>query len=691
MSRISIQQAIDLAMQHQQAGQLQQAESIYRQILAVQPNNAVAMHQLGLLALQVGKINIAVELIGQSIQHESRSPDMHYNFGLALATAGRRDQAIESYRNAIKLKPDLVEAYNNLGVALLNAGRLDESLDISRRAVELGPSISAAQNNLGVVLRNKGMIAESIEAHRKAVDIAPQSTGLWSNLGIALQAGGQLDQAIDAFTKALAIDPNNVDALQNSGAIFRLQGRLEQASSSFRKALSLLPDDAQALNNLAAVLIDLQQSDEGIELLRRAIAIKPDSAEAHDNLGIALREKGLFDQAEQQHRKALAIQPIFPQAERNLGNLLQLSGRLDEAIASYRNAVAQKPNFAEALSSLGTALIAKSEVAPGTDAFRQAIAVSPDYALAHFNLSQALLLQGQWLEGWTEQEWRWRARELKLLKPDYAAPMWDGSQLNGQTLFLFAEQGFGDAIHFARYIPLAAKRGARVIIGCQAELAQLFRSVDGVEKVITGNDPLPDFDVQCSLLSLPLVFQTTLENLPAEIPYLHADPKPVEKWRQRIGDERRLKVGLAWSGSPIQKNNRNRSLMLETLAPLADQGVRFFNLQKGAASKQAVIPSAGMELTDWTADLVDFSETAALMENLDLIITVDTSVAHLAGALGRQVWVMLAFMADWRWLLDREDSPWYPTMRLFRQPAIGDWISVVKRVADCLHTLPRLR
>jgi len=298
-----------------------------------------------------------------------------------------------------------------------------------------------------------------------------------------------------------------------------------------------------------------------------------------------------------------------------------------------------------------------------------------------------LLLQGDFKRGWQEHEWRWKCRDYPSPQRNFAQPLWDGSALERRTLLLHTEQGLGDAIQFIRYLPLVAQRGGKIIIECQAELRRLFQTMLEKCPIVVRGDPLPAFDLHCPLLSLPLIFGTTLENIPQTVPYLHADAQDVKKWRERLDEHSpHLKMGLVWAGSPTNKNDRSRSIKLQSLAPLGQvPGVRLLSLQKGAAAAEAKTPPMGMELVDYTQELTDFADTAALIANLDLLISVDTAVVHLAGAMGKLVWTLLPFSPDWRWLLERENSPWYPTMRLFRQQVIGDWDNVITRVASALQ------
>jgi hypothetical protein len=395
-------------------------------------------------------------------------------------------------------------------------------------------------------------------------------------------------------------------------------------------------------------------------------------------------------------RQAIAIDPDFPEAYINLGTALQSDEKtVDQAIAAYRQAIALRSDFPEAHNNLGTALQAQCRLDEAVASYRQAIALQPNLPRAHLSVAFSLLARQDFLEGWEEYEWRWKCDPSP--QRTFVQPQWDGSPLQGRTL--------GDNIQFIRFLPLIAarmeSRCGKIIVECQAQLVQLVATIVQTLspsicercEIITRGQPLPPFDLHCPLLSLPRAFKTAPDSIPAKVPYLFPAPPQIDSWRQRVNPcGPWMDIGIAWAGSPTNKRDRVRSISLKYLALLAESPrTRFFNLQKGPAAAQAKSAPAGFELIDWTDQFNDFHDTAAFMANLDLVITVDTSIAHLAGALGRPVWVMLPFTPDWRWQLDRSDSPWYPTMRLFRQSTPGDWAGVIRQVVDALSDLIKNR
>ncbi len=454
-------------------------------------------------------------------------------------------------------------------------------------------------------------------------------------------------------------------------------GKPQKAVEICRQAIARFPDDARIHYVLALALNDAQRFGEAIDAYKQAVRLNPGFFEAYNNLGALLNKSGRFDEAIQALTQAIRLRPDLAQLHGNLSNALRDNWKLEEAAAAAKKAVELNPDLAQAYTSLGAALLGLGRFDEAIRACNNAIQRKPDLPAAHLNLASAELVLGNLERGWTEYEWRMRCPDA-LPPRRISLPAWDGTRIDGKTILLYSEQGFGDAIHFIRYMPMVAALGGRVVLECPAALLPLFRGSPGVERTVATGAALPGCDLQCALPSLPGMFKTTLGSIPAAKPYLAADAKTAESWRKRIapsGDV--LQVGLAWAGRAENRNDRNRSIRLEKFSPLANvTGVRFHSLQ---TNRPANAPFA---LSDWSDLLKDFAQTAGLIENLDLVISVDTAVAHLAGAMGKRVWLLLPFPPDWRWMLNRIDSPWYPTMRLFRQKDAGDWDAVIRRVAE---------
>jgi tetratricopeptide (TPR) repeat protein len=504
---------------------------------------------------------------------------------------------------------------------------------------------------------------------------------------VAHHRAGRLAEAESLYRDALAQSPQHDRALYLFGHLLYSTGRLDPAIELMRQATVLRPEIVHYHADLGNAFAAAGRTDEAIAMFRAALALKPDHARVWNQLGTSLHDAGRFEEAVGAHRNALTHEPGFVEAQNNLGNALQNLRRWDEAIAMYHTALQARPDYPEACNNLGCALKETDHWDEAIAAFRRAIALQHDYPAAHWNLATALLTVGQLREGWREYEWR--SHYSTAPRPrQFAQPRWNGEPLNGQRILLHAEQGFGDTIQFARYAKLVAARGGRVLLECQPALVRLTGRLDHVDRIIAEAEPSPPFDLHCPLLSCPLVFETDLESIPAEVSYLCADPRDAEAWHARLADDSSsIKVGLAWAGSNAHINDRNRSLTPAQLRDLLTvSGFSFYSLQVGPRSSEAAqLPG----VRDLTADLHDFADTAALIENLDLVITVDTVVAHLAGALGKRTWILLPTPGDFRWLLHREDSPWYPTARLFRQPTPGDWATPLRRLRDELSQLAR--
>ena len=404
-----------------------------------------------------------------------------------------------------------------------------------------------------------------------------------------------------------------------------------------------------------------------------------DNPEVWNNLGNSLCRRGLWEQAKAAYRRALEIHALMVDAHTNLGVALVQNGELDAGIASQKKAIEINPGFVAAYNNLGSALLIAGRIDEAETALDRAIQLRADLAEAHFTRSLVRLMRGDFERGWEEYEWRLRGRSVFMQGvTKFAQPRWDGGDLNGRTILLHAEAGLGDTLQFVRYAPLAARRGGRVIVGCQPELVGLLRGLEGVQAVVTPTMALPAFDVHCPLMSLPLAFSTRMETIPWDGPYLRADSTRADGWRARMG--RGLKVGVVWKGDGRNMMDRWRSIEWKSFSRILTMpGVRFFSLQK-----EKTVGAEGSGFVDWTQELHNFSDTAGLVANLDIVITVDTAVAHLAGAMGKRVWVLIPASPDFRWMLEREDSPWYPSMRLFRQKSLGDWDDAIQRIIESL-------
>ena len=672
-----------------QAGHLKEAERLYRQVLTLDAHHGDTLHALGLLAHQVGQYAHALVYFRQAIAVQPTNGILWQNTGEAYRRLGQVNEAMASYRHAIRLQPGLAVAHANLGHALQSQGQLDEAAASYQRALQIEPHNVEVCTHLGALQWQQGKLAEAVTSYQQALRLQPESANLRTNLGDLLQLQGQFAAAIAYYRQALQLDPHRDQTHTNLGVALQTQGELEAAETHLRQAVHLCPDSVEALSNLGNVLHARGQYSVAQQYLTHAVQLQPQFVVAHNNLGLVLQAQGQHTAAEEHLRQALHYAPTYAKAHNNLGTVLQSQGRLDEAVCCFTQALCLQPDFLEALNNLGLARQAQGQVEEAIACFSRLLDRQPDFVRTRWNRAIAWLLVGNFAQGWDEYAWRWQRPETPLRT--LTQPLWSGEPLSGQTILVYAEQGLGDTLQFMRYLPLVQAQGGRVLFECQPELLHLLQGSTGYDALYAYGQPAtpPEpYDRQVPLLDLPRLFRTTLDTIPAAIPYVSADVALVEKWRTRLAQHEGIRVGLVWAGNPSHHNDRNRSCPLAACAPLGRvAGMTFFSLQKGAAAAQVACPPAGLQLVDVGAELDDFADTAAVIAQLDVVICVDTAVAHLAGAMGRPVWLTLPFAPDWRWLLQRQDSPWYPTMRLFRQPRPGDWTTVFQHMADNLGAL----
>ncbi len=573
-----------------------------------------------------------------------------YEAGLGHMQAGRHLEAQLCCQQALAADPNHADTLHLMGLVAVRAKQYDHALEWISRAIRLEPKPDYL-TNLGATLLNLGRREEALKAFDTAVQLKPLDADLWRNLGNILIDVERPADAILSFQHALKLNPRHWDAANKAAHLLYRSDRFEEALACLNLCDELQPGQFPTLQMRALTLHKLRRFEEALADNTRALAARPDDAEALNNRGVILRMLKRFDEAVANYDRALASRPGYAEALYNRGLALDELKRFDEALASYDRAVRARP----------------------------------DYVEAHWNEALLRLLTGDFSRGWAKYEWRWKNQSLALTKRNFAQPLWLGEDaIDGKTVLLHSEQGFGDTIQFCRYVPLVAARGARVIVEVAAPLQDLMSDLAGATQVIPRGTPLPDFDYQCPLLSLPLAFGTRLETIPAPTPYLHAPAQASKAWQARLGPKTRPRIGLAWSGNAAHKDDQNRSIGLRFLSPLLDTGATFVSLQKDVRDADAAVLGERDDILHFGDALKDFSDTAALISNLDLVISVDTSVAHLAGALGKPVWVLLTYVPDWRWLLDRDDSPWYPTARLFRQNDARTWDDAIARVREAL-------
>jgi tetratricopeptide (TPR) repeat protein len=822
----TIAEVLSNAMGQLRNGQLREAEAMFRQVLAADPQRAEAWHYLGVIAYQVGQYESAAQHIHRAVQLRPDYADAHNNLGLALQELGKpvdaaacysraleinpksgsarfnlgnvlkeqgklsdaaacyrealtltpdhaethnhlgivlhdlgqSAEAVNCYRRALELNPRFVAAYINLGVALRDLGKLDEAAACYRRALEIQPGTSEAHLNLGNVLRQQQKLEEAVASYQQALELKPDHAetlvqlGLafqdqknldgaianyraalakkpdcdnaLNNLGLALQAQRQIEEAIVCYQRALELSPAKHETHFNLGNAFKEQRKLEEAVACYERVLQLKPDHAKACNNLGIVLHDLQKLEEAASYYRKALELNPQFAEAYNNLGIDYKEQGKLDDAAACYLRAIALNPERAEVHNHLGTVLHAQGKWEEAVRQYGEALSRKADFADAHNNLSLLYQDQGQTAEALAGFRRAIDFDPDFAAvytnlgnllhqqgkldeaavnldraielnpdsaeAHFNRSLVMLQRGNFENGWAEYEWLWKCKEFlgRALK----RPTWNGSPLGGRkTVLLHTDQGLGDILQFVRYAALVKERAKKVVLRCEKRLIPLLSRCAGLDKLVPLDVKAPVSDAEAHLTSLPRAFNTTVATIPNLVPYLFADEELIKQWRGKL-PQLGFKIGIAWQGNPKFKQDKTRSIPLAAFEPLTEVlGVRLISLQKVQGIQQIAEVRERFDVLELGPDVDEatgaFMDTAAVMMNLDLVVTSDTAIAHLAGGLGVRVWLALSAMPEWRWLLDRSDSPWYPTMRLFRQKSAGDWASVFQAMREELTAL----
>jgi tetratricopeptide (TPR) repeat protein len=571
--------------------------------------------------------------------------------------------------------------------ASYQAGRLAEAAALCQKVLSHYPHHFDALHMRAILQFQLGCTAESLLLVERALSSNPRSEHALNSHGLILQALGRHAEALASYDRALMLRPQFADALYNRGNALHDLKRHGEAVLSYERALALRPDYAEALYNRGLVLQELARYQEALDSYGHAVALRPDLADAHYNRGLILHELKRYDEALTSYERALALRSDFSEALNNRGNTLRCLNRYDEALESLGQALRLRPDYVEAFVNSGLVLQDLGRCDEALESFSQALVHRPDSAEAHCGASLCRLSRGDFIAGWEEYEWRWRNPKAEAVRP-FLEPLWLGTEeLAGRTILLWAEQGFGDTLQFCRYAKYVADAGGAVVLEVQPALKSLLSCLEGTTRVIAHGEALPAFDCHCPLLSLPLAFKTTLTSIPGGVPYLTSDIRQMRAWQDGLAGMKRPRIGLAWSGDPRHPNDRNRSMRLSDLQPLFAVDAAYIAVQKDMHEADMRLLAACPDIRHFGNQLQDFADTAAIISCLDLVITVDTSIAHLAGAMGKPVWVLLSSNPDWRWMQGREDSPWYPTARLFRQSDPGDWRGVVEHVKMSLSAL----
>jgi len=580
---------------------------------------------------------------------------LHNISGASNAALKRFDAAIDSYQQALRIKPDYAEVHNNMGSVMKDKGDLEQAIESYQQALRIKPDYAVAHNNMAKAMKDKGDLEEAIESYKQALRIKPDYAEVHNNMGNALSIKGDLAEAIESYKKALRIKPNF----------------------------------AGAYNNMANAMKDKGDLEEAIESCKQALKIKPDYADAYYNMANAMKDKGDLAEAIESYKQALKIKPNYASAYYNMGNALNEKGSPEAAIDSYKQAIKIQPNYADAYSNMGIALTDKGDVEAAIDSYKQALKIKPNFADAYYNFSLLYLLLGDLDKGFKYYEWRLKMIKERPVTPARTNLIWDGEQsLNGKHFVVYEEQGLGDIIQFCRYLPVLEQKGANVTFKVKSNLHALLRTLDSKTSLNTSLPEENKIDFESPLMSLPYLLKTSWKLIPITSPYLYADQSKVTTWGEKLSKDS-FKVGICWQGGTT-KIDVGRSFSLSLFEGISKiSNVQLISLHKGEGEGQTT--NIGFDLTTlgsgFDAGQDAFLDTAGVMMNCDLIITSDTSVAHLAGALGRPTWVALQYVPASFWMLERPDSLWYPTMTLFRQKSRGDWVGVFDTIEQNLISL----
>jgi tetratricopeptide (TPR) repeat protein len=590
--------------------------------------------------------------------------------------------------------PRMLKAFRDLkqAVSCQQQGLFDEAEKIYARVIKKNPDYFDALHFYGLFKFQRCQYNDAFKIVAKAIKINPRSANAYNTFGVIQAHLSRHLEALVSFDAALKLEPNRVQALSNRCNSLNEIGRYQEAISFSDRVLAIDRNYLEVYLPRGAALLYCKRYEEALESYEQAIRLNPNLAMAWLGRGNVFYKLKRYDEAFAAYDKALSIKPDLEGAWLGRGNVFVDLKRYGEAFAAYDKALTLKADFSEAYNSRGALLYEFMQIENAIADYDKAIEIKPNDAEAYWNKSLGLLLIGKMDEGWKLFEWRWQTRSMRSSRRSFLQPLWLGIEpLAGKSVQLYSEQALGDTIQFCRYAKLVADLGAKVILEVPKPLMRLLANLSGVAQLVEEGSALPPFDFQCPLMSLPLAFKTDLANIPANIPYIKSEADKSEYWKEKLGERSKPRVGLVWSGGfrpnhpEVWRVNERRNIALAKLAALKDVDVEFYSLQKGQPAESELAELVknnwdGPHIIDYTSELKDFSDTAALIDNLDSLISVDTSTAHLAGAMGKPVWILNRFDIDWRWLLDRSDSPWYPTARLYRQEIAGNWDDVVQRV-----------
>jgi tetratricopeptide (TPR) repeat protein len=672
-------------LKHFENQEFQNAEDSFLKSLKLVPDRESTLINLAATQIKLKKFDEAEINLKQIKDGDGKSIDLWLNLGALYLERNKISEAVAYFEKYVELNPHNILAWKLIGQAYEKKGELNKAISCFKQILEFSPDDLDAQTNIGAILNELRDYEASIHYHQSVIEIDPNSANGYVNMGVALTGLKKFDLALSKYSAALELDSEDEEIWFNKGNTLCALIRYDEALIHYEKALTLRPDFTEAYSQKGNALHELKRFDEAIFHYDKALNLKPDYAEGWSNKGVTLHELKRFDEAIFHYDKALSLKPDYHEAWSNKGLSLHQIKRFDEAIAHYEKALSLKPDYAKGWSNKGVTLHQLKRFDEAIANYDKALSLKPDYHEASWNKSLSLLLQGDFENGLPLYESRWDLENGSEIvgKRFFDKPTWLGiNSLKDKIILLYAEQGLGDSIQFCRYVKLVAGLGSKVILEVPQSLAGLMKGLEGVSQLVIKGEDLPFFDYQCPLLSLPLAFKTNLNTIPNPSRYINLDnhSNKIMEWKERLGLKTKPRVGLVWSGNSNHKNDHNRSLLLQEILPFLSNQYEYISLQKEVREIDKLTLGSNPHILSFNSYLNDFLDTAALIDNLDLVISVDTSVAHLSAALEKKTLVLLPGVPDWRWLFDREDSPWYSSIKLYRQPVIGDWNSVLDRV-----------
>jgi tetratricopeptide (TPR) repeat protein len=621
-----------------------------------------------------------------SVTRVEDAPEAYFKAGLRLLRAGQLAEAEQCGRQALTIDQGHADSLHLMGLLCVASKQYDLAIEWFATAIRQKGDVADYFVNLGMALQRKERLDEAIRSYDRALMLNPDQIEIWLRMAELLQRQERFDEAIKSFDRAVTLDNERADIWYRMGEILQQQKRIDEAILSFDQALKVKPDYREAANASGLLYFEAKRYEKALAYFVRSSEIDPSQAGAFNFISRCQWPMRRFDDALASVRKAHEVAPDSPEITRNVGLLLQWLSRHEEAMVWHEKALALRPDFPQALNDRSVSLMALRRIDESFTDIDRAIALDPECPDYRWNRSMAQLLVGNFDDGWQGREWGRKSTVLVFEDRKFEAPHWFGEKpIAGKTILLHSDEGLGDTIQFSRYAAMVAKLGARVVLEVEAPLQALLTGLEGVSLCLPKNAELPAFDLHCPIGGLPLAFKTRLDTIPASPSCIAPLPQAcLSAWQDRLGAHDRLRVGLVWSGNPLHTNDRNRSTSLRQMSAIFDDRAAFYSLQKDPRPEDKAVLDERGDVIDLTEYLTDFVETAALISHLDLVITVDTSVAHVAATLGRPTWILLPHTPDYRWMLDRDDSPWYPSVRLFRQDQRRTYDSALARVREAL-------